>query len=74
MLVFEGENMKQYNSEILNNEKLHILVTHNECLFYSNDDHSVIWAPLGELLLRKKEQEKFIMVRKFLLKTVERLK
>jgi len=74
MPIFEGENMEQHNPEILNDEKLHILVTHDECLFYSNDDRPVIWAPLGELPLKKKGQGKSIMVSEFLLETIGRLK
>jgi hypothetical protein len=74
MPKFEGENMEQHNPEISSNEKLHILVTHDECVFYSNDDRPVIWAPLGEPPLRKKGQGKSIMVSEFLLETIGRLK
>ncbi|RIA99688.1 hypothetical protein C1645_811023 [Glomus cerebriforme] len=66
MPTFEGENMEQKNPLLLDHEKLHILVTHDECLFYSNDDRPIIW--------RKKEQEKSIMVSNFLLETIGRLK
>ena len=54
MPMFEGKTMEQQNPLLLLNEKLHILVTHDECLFYSNDDRPIIWAPLGSPLLRKK--------------------
>ena len=52
----------------------HIFVTHDKCLFYANDDHPIIWAPLDELSFCKKEQEKSIMVSKFLLKTISCLR
>ena len=42
--------------------------------FYANDDRPIIWAPLGELPLRKKGQGKSIMVSEFLLETIGRLK
>ena len=74
MPIFEGENMEQQNPLLLLNEKLHILVTHDECLFYSNDDRPIIWAPLGSPPLRKKGQGKSIMVSEFLLETAGRLK
>jgi hypothetical protein len=74
MPIFEGENMEQQNPLLLPNEKMHILVTHDECLFYSNDDRPIIWAPIRNPPLRKKGQEKSIMVSKFLLKIIDRLK
>ncbi|RGB22156.1 hypothetical protein C1646_782841 [Rhizophagus diaphanus] len=42
MPTFVGEDMMQINPEISNGELLHILVTHNECLFYSNDDRPIV--------------------------------
>ncbi|PKY28941.1 hypothetical protein RhiirB3_320112, partial [Rhizophagus irregularis] len=58
MPTFEGENMEQKNLVLLPNKKLHILITHNEYLFYANDDRPVVWAPIGEPPLRKKGQGK----------------
>ncbi|PKC12706.1 hypothetical protein RhiirA5_372879 [Rhizophagus irregularis] len=74
MPTFEGENMEQKNLVLLPNKKLHILITHNEYLFYANDDRPVVWAPIGEPPLRKKGQGKSIMVSDFLLETDGRLK
>lgn len=74
MPTFEGESMEQKNPLLLDHEKLHILVTHDECLFYSNDDRPIVWAPLGQPPLRKKGQGKSIMVSDFLLETIGRLK
>ena len=42
MPTFEGENMEQKNPLLLDHEKLHIFVTHDECLFYSNDDRPIV--------------------------------
>ena len=70
MPIFKGDNMDQKNSILSKKEKLHILVTHDESLFYADDDRSIIWAPLGEQPLRKKGQEKSIMVSEFLLETI----
>jgi len=42
MLTFEGENMEQQNPLLLPNEKLHILITYDECIFYTNDDRPII--------------------------------
>lgn len=74
MPVFEGENMEQKDPILLENEKLHIFIVHDECLFYANDDRPIVWAPLGEPPLRKKGQGKSIMVSEFLIETVGRLK
>lgn len=74
MPIFEGENMEQQNPLLLPNEKLHIFITHDECLFYANDDRPIVWAPIGEPPLRKKGQGKSIMVSDFLLETDGRLK
>ena len=46
--IFEGDNMDQKNPTLSKEEKLHILVTYDESFFYVNDDHPIIWAPLGE--------------------------
>ena len=62
------------NPEISDNKSLHILVTHDKCLFYSNDDWPIIWASIGEPPLHKKGQGKSIMVSEFLLEMVEQLK
>jgi len=48
MPIFEGDNMDQKNPTLSKEEKLHILVTYDESFFYVNDDHPIIWAPLGE--------------------------
>ena len=73
MPTFVGDDMIQINPEIVD-KPLHILVTHDECLFYSNDDRPIVWAPIGEPPLRKKGQGKSIMVSEFLLETIGRLK
>ena len=74
MPLFKGDYMEQIDPILSNEEKLHIFVTHDECLFYANDDRPIIWAPLGEPPLRKKGQGKSIMVSDFLLETIGRLK
>ncbi|GBB88135.1 hypothetical protein RclHR1_14660006 [Rhizophagus clarus] len=74
MPTFEGKNIEQKNPVLLPNEKLHILITYDKCLFYANDDRPIVWASIGEPSLRKKGQEKFIMVSDFLLETDGRLK
>ncbi|RIA99536.1 hypothetical protein C1645_811341 [Glomus cerebriforme] len=74
MSTFEGENIEQKDPILLPNEKLHIFITHDECLFYANDDRPIVWAPIGEPPLRKKGQGKSIMVSDFLLEINGRLK
>src|SRR5206468_2708700 len=74
MPTFVGNEMIQINPDISSNQQLHIFITHDECLFYANDDRPIIWAPIGEPSLRKKGQGKSIMVSDFLLETIGRLK
>ncbi len=42
MPTFVGEDMVQINPEISDGKPLHIHVTHDECLFYSNDDQPIV--------------------------------
>ena len=74
MPTFIGDEMQMVLPELKEDEKLHILITHDECLFYANDDCPIVWAPLGEPPLRKKGQGKSLMVSEFLLETIGRLK
>src|SRR5256885_12484332 len=55
---FVGNEMIQINPDISSNQQLHIFITHDECLFYANDDRPIIWAPIGEPPLRKKDQDR----------------
>ncbi|CAG8749435.1 11768_t:CDS:2 [Rhizophagus irregularis] len=73
-IYFDGHEHPDKDPILPNGKKLHIFVTHDECLFYANDDCPIIWAPLGEPPLRKKGQGKSIMVSDFLLETIGCLK
>jgi hypothetical protein len=74
MSYYEGENMDRILPNLVEGEKEHILVTHDECVFYSNDGQRGIWAKNGELPLRKKGNGKSIMVSEFLTEVDGRLK
>ena len=74
MAPYEGEDMKRI-APILNlGEKKHILVVHDECIFYLNDGKHGTWAKSGELPLCKKGNGKSIMVSEFLTEACGRLK
>ncbi len=73
--MFEHEKyMSKYKREMIDRiypnlpekEKKRILVTHDECIFYSNDGKRGIWAKNGELPLRKKGNRRSIMISEFL--------
>ena len=51
MAKYVGDDMKCVPSELKDGEKEHILVTHDECIFYANNGKRGIWAPNGELPL-----------------------
>src|SRR6266498_1907989 len=74
MAKYEGESMERVPPALELNEKEIVLVTHDECIFYSNDGKCGIWAKSGELPLRKKGNRKSIMVSEFLIEACERLK
>ena len=74
MPIFVGEEMLQIDPEIPFNQKLHIFIIYDECIFYANNDRPLIWAQIGEPSFRKKGQGKTIMVSDFLLETIGRLK
>ncbi len=74
MVKYEGDNMERIPPVLEPNEKEIILITHDECIFYSNDGKRGVWAKSGELLLRKKGNGHSIMVSEFLTEECGRLK
>ncbi|GES72956.1 hypothetical protein RCL_jg15606.t1 [Rhizophagus clarus] len=75
MPKFIGEKCEiQVNPELKNGERLHILVTHDETTFQSNDGQKSGWRPKNEQPLRKKRQGRSIHVSDFLTDTIGRLK
>ena len=75
MPKFVGEECEtQINPELMNGERLHILVTHDETTFQSNDGQKSGWRPKNEQPLRKKGQGRSIHVSDFLTDTIGRLK
>ena len=55
-------------------QKIHVLVTHDETTFQSNDGQKSGWRPKNEQPLRKKGQGRTIHVSDFLTDTIGRLK
>ncbi len=74
MATYEGDNIEKVPPLLIPEEKEHILIVHDECIFYSNDGKCGIWAKSGELPLRKKGNGKSIMVSEFLTEACGRLK
>src|SRR3954470_8707693 len=75
MPKFIGEECEiQINPELEDGECLHVLVTHDETTFQSNDEQKSGWRPKNEQPLRKKGQGRSIHVSDFLTKTIRRLK
>ena len=75
MPVFDGENMEiETLPKLLPGEKLHILVTHDECVFSLYDGMPMCWMPKGEQPLRKKGQGRSLHVSEFLTDVCGRLK
>ncbi|CAG8724551.1 11105_t:CDS:2, partial [Funneliformis caledonium] len=72
---YNGNDLEQRIDPILNSDKkLHILVTHNEITFQSNDGLKSGLMLNGEQPLRKKGQRRSIHVSDFLIDTIGRLK
>src|SRR3954471_7035391 len=75
MPKFIGEECEiQINPELEDGECLHVLVTHDETTFQSNDGQKSGWRPKNEQPLRKKGQGRSIHVSDFLTETIGRLK
>jgi hypothetical protein len=74
MAKYEGENMERIPPTLGSGDKEIVLVTHDECVFYSNDGKREVWAKSGELPLRKKGNGRSIMVSEFLSEECGRLK
>jgi len=74
MAIYEGNNMKKVTTLLTSKEKEYILIMYNKFIFYLNDKKCEIWTKLGELSLHKKDNEKSIMVSKFLTEAYRRLK
>jgi hypothetical protein len=74
MPKFDDDNLEvQINPDLQENERLHVLVTHDETTFHSNDGRRSGWAPHGEQPLRKKGRGRAIHVSDFLCETIGRL-
>ncbi|CAG8484505.1 30080_t:CDS:2 [Gigaspora margarita] len=70
------KKMEQYDSDEMENvipleqleiwDMCHVLVTHDEAYFYTNDDNLFIWVEDKESIIKKKGQESAIMASDFL--------
>ena len=74
MALYERKNMKRIPPVLGSDDKEIILVTHDECIFYSNDRKWGVWVKSRELPLRKKGNGRSIMVSEFLLEECGQLK
>ena len=74
MAKYEGETMERIPPILESDDKEIILITHDKCVFYSNDGKRGVWAKSGELPLRKKGNGRSIMVSEFLSEECGRLK
>ena len=54
MTKYDDETLEPISPVLNVNEKEIILITHDECIFYSNDGKKGVWAKDGELPLKKK--------------------
>ena len=71
---FDGNEMEiQINSDLQPGEQIHILVTHDETTFHSNDGRNSGWAPNNEQPLWKKGQRRAIHISDFICETIGRL-
>ncbi len=54
MEYYSGDDMATVHEPELNGEKKHVLVVHDECIFYSNDGETSKWMHPKHPILRKK--------------------
>ena len=57
MAKYDGEQMERIAPNLPENNKEIILITYDECIFYSNDGKRGVWAKSSEFPLRKKEMD-----------------
>jgi len=75
MATYEGEDLEQIISPILPPDVPEIVpVTHDESIFYANDDVVKAWGPAEENQLRRKSQGLSIHVSDFLCESIGRLR
>ena len=75
MPVFTGDQLEiRIDPELSEFEHLHIIVTHDESTFDSNDGRREGWHPRNEQPLKKKSHGRSIHVSEFLTETIGRLK
>ena len=75
MPVFTGDQLEiRIDPELSEFEHLHIIVTHDESTFDSNDGRREGWHPRNEQPLKKKSRGRSIHVSEFLTETIGRLK
>ena len=75
MATYEGKDLEQIISPILPPDVPEIVpVTHDESIFYANDDVVKAWGPAEENQLRRKSQGLSIHVSDFLCESIGRLR
>ena len=75
MATFDGPDMTEATIPHLNDgQKQHVLVVHDESLFYSNDGDSPMWLHPKHPPLRKKGKGRCIMLSEFLCECHGRMK
>jgi len=75
MATYEGENLDQVILPVLPHGVPEIVpVTHDESIFYANDDVVKAWGPADESRLRRKSQGLSIHVSDFLCESIGRLR
>src|SRR6266496_4602878 len=75
MPKFTGDELEiRIDPELEGEQQVHVLVTHDETTFQSNDGLRSGWRPKNEQPLRKKGQGWSIHVSDFLTETIGRLK
>ena len=74
MASYEGEKLDQVISPVLPHDIPEIVpVTHDELIFYANDDVVKAWGPADESRIRRKSQGLSIHVSDFLCESIRRL-
>lgn len=74
MATYEGENLDQIILPVLPHGVLEIIpITHDESIFYANDDVTKAWGPADENRIRRKSQGLSIHVSDFLCESIGRL-
>jgi hypothetical protein len=70
---YEGESLAEIAPELKDGEKIHYVISHDECCVHANDQVNLEWMREGEQPLRNKSRGRIVHISDFILEHSGRL-